>query len=233
MTATLSPTLLAALLAVDTPTICNALEVVVGSRTAQGFTRKPFVATEPAARLVGYARTATLRAAAPGSMSAEEKERRRLAYYEHVVSGSGPQITVIQDLDSEPGIGAFWGEVNSALHHGLGVAGCLTNGAVRDLDALTPGFPIFAGTVSPSHAWVHIVDIGCEVELHGLPIQDGDLLHADRHGAVVIPPGLVEAIPDAIAFMARKEAVLIEAARQPGFTPAHLREAWARMKTVS
>ena len=221
-----------ALIKVDTPTICNALEVVMGSRTATGFTRKPFVATEPLARLVGFARTATIRAASPGSMTAEEKERRRLAYYDHVASGPGPQITVIQDLDSEPGVGAFWGEVNSAVHHGLGVSGCITNGSVRDLGDLTQGFPILAGCLTPSHAWVHIVDIACEVEIFGMPVHDGDLIHADRHGAVTLPASVADAIPDAIALCARKEAVLIAAARAGNFTPAKLRAAWAEMKKV-
>ena len=67
-----------------------------------------------------------------------------------------PTITVIQDLDPEPGFGAFWGEVNTAVHKGLGVLGCITNGSIRDLDMIATDFQLLAGMVAPSHAWVHV-----------------------------------------------------------------------------
>ncbi len=141
----------------DTPTICNALELATGGRRATGFTRKTMVAPFPAlAPMVGFARTATLRSAAPSSMTPAAARELRLAYYEHVAVTDVPTVVVIQDLDSDVGLGAFWGEVNSKVHKALGCVGVVTNGAVRDLDMLDPSFSIIVGRMTPSHAFVRI-----------------------------------------------------------------------------
>ena len=96
-----------ALRAVDTPTICNALEEARGFRTAAGFTTQHMHPTEPdAPPMVGFARTGIIRAAQPAVGSAAEKKARRVGWYEYVVSGEGPTVAVIQDLDSNPGTGA-------------------------------------------------------------------------------------------------------------------------------
>ena len=92
----------------DTPTICNALEVATGGRRATGFTREQVVAAFPALpQIVGFARTATLRAAAPSTTAAQAACELRLAYYEHVARVDRPTVVVIQDLDFVVGIGAF------------------------------------------------------------------------------------------------------------------------------
>jgi regulator of RNase E activity RraA len=65
---------------------------------------------------------------------------------------------------------------------------CVTNGAVRDLPGIQAlGFQIFAGNVSVSHAYAHVVDFGDPVEIGGLRISNGDLLHGDLHGVQTIP----------------------------------------------
>jgi hypothetical protein len=95
---------------------------------------------------------------------------------------------VIQDLDGPlVGFGAFWGEVQTTIHKGLGCLGVVTDGCVRDITMMAPGFQVLAGSITPSHAWVHLVDIGGAVNVGGMMVSDGDLIHADRHGAVVIP----------------------------------------------
>ena len=102
-------------------------------------------------------------------------------------SPPGPTVVVLQDLDPKPGFGAFWGEVNTAVHKGLGALGCVTNGSMRDIDDCAPGFQLLAGKIGPSHAHVHIVDFGGQVNVAGMTVCDGDVVHADRHGAVVVP----------------------------------------------
>ena len=88
-----------ALRAVDTPTICNALEEARGFRTASGFTTQHMHPTEPdAPPMVGFARTGIIRAAQPAVGSAAEKKARRVGWYEYVASGEGPTVAVIQDL---------------------------------------------------------------------------------------------------------------------------------------
>ena len=80
--------ILAALRAVDTPTICNALELAAGGRSTSGFTTRPTVCSDPALpAVVGFARTARIRASSPSTQSAEEMRTSRLRYYDYVAGG--------------------------------------------------------------------------------------------------------------------------------------------------
>jgi len=217
---------LAALRRYDTPTICNALEVVAPERRSAGFTTQALVCAVPTlAPMVGFARTATIRSAVPPPQSADEMRERRLAYYAYVADGPGPTVVAMHDLDAEPGLGAFWGEVNSHVHRGLGCLGAVTNGSIRDLDDLAPEFQLLAGKVAPSHAHVHVVDFGDPVAVLGMAVADGDLVHADRHGAVVIPAAVARAVPAAAELIGRREAVVLAASKRPGFGLEALRRA--------
>ena len=202
----------------DTPTICNGLEVTNPERRALGFTVEQMVCAYPDQKpICGYARTATIRAVAPPKRTAAENLNLRQAYYRYVAEGQGPTVSVIQDLDPNPGFGAFWGEVNTAIHSGLGALGLVTNGSIRDLDACAPGFQMLAGKVGPSHAHVHVVDYGGQVNIFGMLVDNGDIIHADRHGAVVVPADAVKKLPETIKLLERKEKVILDAARAPDF----------------
>ncbi|MCH8155636.1 MAG: RraA family protein [Proteobacteria bacterium] len=214
----LTPENLAVLTQWDTPTICNALEEIVPERRGHGFTTEPLVALDPdLPPICGYARTATIRAAEPPMETAEETAAKRAAYYEYVAQQPMPAIVVIQDIDPRPGIGAFWGEVQTNVHKGLGVAGAVTNGSFRDVADSARGFNLLGGEVGPSHAYVHVVDIDCQVTVFGLTVSTNDIVHADRHGAVMIPAHAVKKIPDAVDRISRREAKILEAAKAPGF----------------
>jgi len=228
------PADLEALRAFDTPTICNALEVVAPSRRALGFNRRPLVAPFPAMKpVVAFARTATIRSREPHPRGMREAGKLTLAYYEHVAALPMPSIAVIQDLDGpDAGLGAFWGEVNSHVHKGLGCAGVVTDGSVRDLDVWAADFFVLAGSIMPSHANVHVVDIGTTVSVAGMVVSPNDVIHADHHGAVVVPAEAVKAIPAAAALIARREKVLIEASKSPGFSIERLRQAFAEAAEI-
>ena len=173
----------------------------------------------PALRpIVGYARTAMIRSAQPLGATAAVQRALQNDYYRYVdAAGPKPSIVIIQDLDEDAaGTGAFWGEVQSAIHVGLGARGLVTNGSVRDLDQWAPGFQFLAAKVVPSHAYAKPVAFGTEVQVCGMRVTSGDLIHADRHGAVVVPPALVAAIPAAARAVAQREARILAVARAPG-----------------
>ncbi len=114
----------------DTPTICNGLELVMPERQATGFTTEHLFAANPSLpAFVGYARTATIRAMDAPAASAAEMRERRMNYYDYVAAEPRPTVVVIQDIDPRPGFGAFWGEVQTAVHKGLGAVGGVTNGS--------------------------------------------------------------------------------------------------------
>ena len=215
--------LLAALATIDTPTVCNALETAAPKRRGYGYTVEPLVCTRPELGvMVGYARTATIRARHPADPRPNPGD-----YYDYIDNGGPkPAISVIADLDGDArGYGSFWGEVNSNIHRGLGCLGVITDGSVRDLPDVAEGFQMLADRVGPSHAFVHVVAFGGPITVCGMTVNDGDLVHADQHGAVVIPHDAADKVMDAAAAIARREAVIIAAAKQPGFNIHKLREA--------
>jgi regulator of RNase E activity RraA len=228
------PADLEALRAFDTPTICNALEIVAPARRATGFIRRALVAPFPQLKpVVAFARTAIIRSREPHPRSREAAKEIRLGYYAHVAAEPLPSIAVIQDIDApDYGFGAFWGEVQSNVHKGLGCVGVITDGSVRDLDAMAPGFFVLAGSIMPSHAHVHLVDFGGSVSVAGMVVSPNDVIHADRHGAVVVPHEAVKAIPAAADLLARREKVVIDAARAPGFSVASLRQAFDEQEDI-
>ena len=221
-------TLLALLRAVDTPTVCNAIEVAEGKRGFDRFTRGTVQCSDPeAGAIVGYARTAKVAAAAPPEEAPEAVRAIRMDYYRHMASGVRPAVAVIEDLDGKEAVGAYWGEVNATVHKGFGLCGALTNGVMRDLGDLPKGFPVIAGSIGPSHGFVHVKEVGTPVTVFGLTVSDGDLVHSDRHGALVVPEDCVEGLADAIRKMQETERIVLSAAREPGFDFQAFEEAWA------
>jgi regulator of RNase E activity RraA len=221
----LTPDLIAVLKSIDTPTVCNALEILIPERRGYGFTTKPLVCTRPAlGPVVGIARTATIRAAHPSDSDSNQAYARD-TYYAYIDEGPKPSVVVIQDLDDERGYGSFWGEVNSNIHKGLGCDAVITNGSVRDLPDIAEGFQMLADRIGPSHAFVHIVDHSRPVTVAGMRVSDGDVIHADQHGAVVIPHAVCADIKQAADLIGRRERVVITAAQQPGFNVDALRRA--------
>jgi len=219
----------------DTPTICNALEIIDPARRLTGFTTRPLVCPFPdLPPMVGYARTAMIRATHAHELAAKDAKAQRVAYYEYIANGGpAPSIIVIQDLDGgEAGFGAFWGEVQSAVHRGLGAAGVITDGCIRDIPQWAPELPVLAGSIAPSHAHVHLAGFGMEVRVAGMVVRAGDIVHADRHGAVVIPKDYVERIPAACDLLARKEAVILDMARAPGFSIEKLKDALRKQDEI-
>lgn len=206
----------------DTPTICNGLEIVVPERRAIGFTVAPMVAADrKLPPIVGLARTGLIRSKEPPRGPIPPRED----WYEYVEAGGLPTIAVIQDIDDTPGYGCFWGEVQTTVHLALGVLGCVTNGAFRDLDMLAPGFQIVGGSVVPSHAHVHMTQMHCQVNILGMNCFHDDVIHSDFHGAVVIPADAVRKLPAAIDLITRREKVILDMAKAPGFTAAKMRAA--------
>jgi regulator of RNase E activity RraA len=232
--APLPASLLEALARYDTPTICNALEVVAPSRRLVGYTTKPLVCPFPnLPPMVGYARTVTIRATTASGLPAAEQQKRRIAYYEYVGTGYGPRISVIQDIDgADVGFGAFWGEVQSSVHKALGCLGVVTDGSIRDITQWAPGFQALAGSIGPSHAYVHADSFGGEVRVAGMSVRSDDLIHADCHGAVVIPLDIAAKVPDAADLCGRRETPILEIARSPSFTLEKLKEALARSAEI-
>jgi regulator of RNase E activity RraA len=157
---------------------------------------------------------------------------RRMDYYRIMAEAPRPAVAVIEDVDFPGAVAAYWGEVNVTVHKGLGIAGALTNGVVRDLGDLPDGFPVVAGSIGPSHGFAHLTAIGTPVTVFGLTVAPGDLVHADRHGAVVIPPEVLPGLAAGIEKLRATETVILGPARQPGFDFATFEAAWTAFENA-
>jgi regulator of RNase E activity RraA len=211
---------------IDTPTVCNLIEIVAPERRGAGYTIRhlhcPFPDLPP---MVGFAKTVTIRAKDAVPLGQAGYMQKRLDYLDYVAASPRPSIVVIEDLDDPVGYGAFWGEVQSNVHKALGCLGTITNGSIRDIPMIAPGFQMLAGSIGPSHAFVHVVDFGVKVTIHGMEVTSGDLIHADRHGAVVVPIETIDAMPAALTKLAAQEERMIKAAQAPGATVASIKAA--------
>lgn len=223
----MNDSLLALLRRVDTPTVCNAIEVAQGKRGFDDFTRGTMLTSAPDLAMVGYARTARIQAVTPPTEAADVIKARRMAYYKYMSEGPRPAIAVVQDLDVPNAIGAYWGEINTNVHKAFGLSGALTDGVMRDLGDLPDGFPVVAGSIGPSHGFVHVVDFDAPVEIQGMRVTPGALIHADRHGAVVIPNDIVLALETAIAQLFKSEKTVLDATKGKQIGFEEFEAAWA------
>ena len=219
--------LLALLRSVDTPTVCNAIEVAQGKRGFSQFTRGTMICSAPqSGPLVGFAKTAKIAALSPPNEDKEIIKNRRMEYYRYMSEVSGPSIAVIEDVDFPDCIGAYWGEINTKIHKRFGLSGVLTNGVVRDLGDLAEDFPVVAGSIGPSHGFVHVREIDTPVSVFGITVSPGDLVHADRHGAVVIPNEVIPILKDAVHKLFASERLILDPAEKTGFSFDDFKNAW-------
>ena len=219
--------LLSLLRSVDTPTVCNAIEVAQGKRGFSQFTRGTMICSAPqSGPLVGFAKTAKIAALSPPSEDKEIIKNRRMDYYRYMSEVSGPSIAVIEDEDFPDCIGAYWGEINTKIHKRFGLSGVLTNGVVRDLGDLAEDFPVVAGSIGPSHGFVHVREIDTPVSVFGIKVSPGDLVHADRHGAVVIPNEVIPILKDAVHKLFASERLILDPAEKTGFSFDDFKSAW-------
>ena len=210
----------------DTPTICNALELIDSTRRNYGYTTRNMLAVNPSiGPVVGYARTATMRSEQPSSLSTEELKAARLDYYEYMYEDVAvPKICVMQDLDKDDSRhGPFWGEFNTRIHRVMGFRGIVTDGCVRDIRKLPSDVFLLSRGLRPSHANVHITSFGEPVEVFGMAVRPDDVVHADEHGAVCFPAKYVEIVANkAVEFMAT-EAPIIDACKKEDLSLDELR----------
>ena len=195
----------------DTPTVCNAIESFGIRPDIEGYTRPGAIhRTGHKKSIVGYAATALV----GGMYPIPNAHENLMGYYSHVREMLDPTIAVIQDTDSQT-TAAFWGEVQATVHMSLGCIGTLIDGGVRDLaevDAI--GFQMYSTSLCVAHGYTHVSAYGCKVNILGLEINPGDLLHIDQHGAVKIPHDIASLVANACRKMIAAELPMLEPCRQ-------------------
>ncbi|MDY7106472.1 MAG: RraA family protein [Actinomycetota bacterium] len=223
----IDPARLDALAHHDTPTIANAIQGLGIRPATEGFTRPPVRALFPhLGPAVGRAVTITITSSEPFEDPAAEREAM-LPLYDAVAALDGPTLVVVADLDQGPG--CLWGEVNATICRTLDARGVVTDGLVRDVGDVEPlGFHYLARGVGVARAYTRIRSVGTPVEVGGARFEPGDLVHADRHGAIVVPVDRIDDVVDAAERVTAREQQLLDWVRSPDFDPAELAARRAR-----
>jgi regulator of RNase E activity RraA len=227
MNSILTPEQLESLRRLDACTLANAIESFQARLRNEGFAdnsiRCQFPKIQP---MLGYAATLKIRGSAPPT--ADNRYLDRTDWWGYVLSLPAPRVVVVQDVSTRVGLGSLLGEVHVNILYALGCIGGMTNGAVRDLPAAEKlGFQLFAGSISVSHAYLHIVEFGAPVEIGGLQIKSGDLLHGDLHGVQTIPSNIAARIPSVAAEIMARDQELIALCKSKDFSLDKLRAAIA------
>jgi 4-hydroxy-4-methyl-2-oxoglutarate aldolase len=212
------------LAALDTCTASNAIERLNVRLRNEGFissaVRCRFRSFEP---MLAYAVTGRIRTTSPPM--AGRCYYDRIDFWKYLASVPAPRVMVIQDVDPRPGLGAFVGEIHAAIGSALNCIGYITNGSVRDLPAVNAlHFHLFSGSVAVSHSYAHLIEFGAPVEIGGLKISSGDLMHGDLHGVQSIPLEIASKVPAEAAKVACAENLLKEYCRSPQFSLDQLEE---------
>jgi 4-hydroxy-4-methyl-2-oxoglutarate aldolase len=212
-----------ALRRLDTCTVSNAIEAFKLRLRNAGFANSRVRCVfEDLPPMVGYAATARLRSGEPPITGSYHD---RTDWWNSILQVPAPRIAVLQDLDEPPGVGAFLGDMNAAILRALGCVGYVTNGAVRELPRVRDmGLHLFAGNVAVSHAYAHIFDFGSPVNVGGLEVHPGDLLHGDRHGLLTVPKEIAAEIPPVAARLREGEQRVIDSCRSQEFSVEKLRQ---------
>ncbi len=196
----------------NTPTIYNGWEQITSCDAgAEGFNLEECCDFMPQmGPMVGYAVTLKIE---PSVKEHKTVETAWADYREYIASLPEPKIVVIEDLDKPRVIGSFWGEVNSNTHRALGCVGTITDGAIRDVDEMcNAGFKALAQRLCVGHAHVVPVEWNVPVEVFGTGVGPGQLIHADKHGFLVIPEEDQESLLEAARFMDSNECQTVIAA---------------------
>jgi 4-hydroxy-4-methyl-2-oxoglutarate aldolase len=174
------------------------------------------------APVVGHAVTARIRCSEPSPVG---QYHDRTDWWNYIVGIPAPRIVVVEDLDERPGFGAFVGAVHAGILQALGCVAYVTNGSVRDVEAVRAlGFQLFAAGTSVSHAFAHILDFGQPVVVGGLPVSSGDVLFGDSGGVLSLPPAVIAEVPAVAAGMAVAEAKVMAFCQSSRFSIDGLRE---------
>ena len=216
----LAPEALEQLRRLTTPTVHNGWEQVTRRDTsADGFNLEDVRDFAPhLGPMVGYAVTAVI---GPGSAArAEDNVGAWAAFRQYVARQAGPKVVVVQDLSKPRVLGSMWGEVGATIYRALGCVGTITDGGVRDVDEMAAaGFKAMAGRLCVGHGYGTLLRWGGGVEVFGRAVEPGQLIHADQHGFLAIPPEDEERLLEATLFMDRNEKKILAAARNEGRPP--------------
>lgn len=207
---------------VDTPTLSNAIELLKLRPCEEGFAPLELRCLFPElGRMCGYAVTAQVETV---TRTGEKLEQTFLDLFEAVERSPKPAVVVLQETGERPSFATHLGEVMSTIFKAGGAVGMVSDAGIRDLDEVRSlGFQCFARGAVPSHANFRIVCSSVPVNILGLPVRPGDILHGDLNGLIHVPDCSHEELFAAVEKIRSSERTLMESVRREGFRASQLK----------
>jgi len=208
----------------DSCSVANAIERFRVQLRNEGYSEGGLVCQYPSMLpVLGYAVTLKVRSLSPPSKGRTFFEHTD--WWEALLAVPSPRILILQDMDRLPGAGALIGDLHACILKTLDCSGVITNGAVRDVKRIESfDFQMFSGSLSVSHAYSHIVQVGGPVQIGSLEISPGDLIHGDCHGIVRVPKELAARIPATASALRKKEEEVMSYCHSSDFSLEGLRD---------
>ena len=212
----LSSDQLTALRALDTPTVCNAIEKFKVRGRVEGFCGMEVRCLSPQLGvMLGYAVTLKVDSTTPDG---KQDDRVWRAWLEAMAASPQPVVVVMQDVGPQPRKSAHYGEVMGTLSRRLGAVGVVTNGGLRDIEEVRRlGLHYFGPGLVPSHGQPRLLQANVTVAIDGVVIEPGDLLHGDANGLTQIPLSIASQVAEAAAQVREEEAELMAYINGPDF----------------
>ena len=218
-----SPSWIEQLKAIDTPTLSNAIELLKIRPQQEGFTPLSVRALFPEfGRMCGYAVTAQVETV---TKTVGFDVGRFIELWRAIDQAAKPAVVVLQEIGGYPDYAAHCGEVMTTFMMRLGAIGLVSDCAVRDIPEVRAlGFHYFARGAVASHANFTIVRTGVPVQIHGMVVKPGDLLHGDVNGLLSVPAGADTELLNAVERVRSRERKLMDFARSDHFSLDGIRD---------
>lgn len=211
-----------ALRQIDSPTVSNAIEQFGVRSRLDGFAGWDLRCAFPElGTTLGYAVTCTADSTTPSGRD----DRGLLRLWEAVEAAPKPAVVVIKDIGPERSRSCHMGEVMATTAKALGAVGCVSDGGLRDVNEVRAlgAFQYFCPGFVVSHGNPVICEVSVDVNLNGLAVRPGDLLHGDVNGVLVIPESIAERVAEQAQRVRDAERDVLDFLRKPGLTVEKLR----------
>jgi regulator of RNase E activity RraA len=207
---------------VDTPTLSNAIELLQVRPKHEGFAPLQLRSLFPEfGVMAGYAVTAQVETVTrPEPVDWD----RFLELFAAVKASPQPAVVCLQEIGGHADFAAHAGEVMCTAFRRLGAVGLVSDCAVRDIpEVKNLGFHYFARGTVASHANFRIIRIGVDIQILGLPIRPGEIIHGDINGLLSVPEEGLADLPAKVQVVRDKEGPLLQFMRSEEFTLDGLR----------
>ena len=142
---------------------------------------------------VGIAMTCELDSSTPHNRENPEPYLRQL---DQICQTQEPVVWVVKTVGTRPDHECVVGDGMAKILDGTGCVGVVTDGGVRDVAGLLSiPFAAYCKGKTIHHCALNFGKINEPVEIGGITIRTGDVIHANDEGVIRIPPGCLESLP--------------------------------------